>query len=74
MSLEGLPPMHRTNVELDEKLVKKAMKLTRLSTKKELLNFALAELVRQNELKGLLNLEGKVEWTGDLAKMRESRI
>lgn len=66
--------MHRTNVELDEKLVKKAMKLTRLSTKKELLNFALAELVRQNELKGLLNLEGKVEWTGDLAKMRESRI
>ncbi|MBX9879482.1 MAG: type II toxin-antitoxin system VapB family antitoxin [Candidatus Obscuribacterales bacterium] len=66
--------MHRTNIELDEKLVKKAMKLTRLSTKKELVNYALAELVRQNELKGLLDLEGKIQWVGDLAKMRESRV
>jgi len=66
--------MHRTNIELDEKLVKKAMKLTRLSTKKELINYALAELVRQSELKGLLDLEGKVEWTGNLSKTRESRV
>lgn len=66
--------MHRTNIELDENLVKKAMRLTGLTTKKELVNYALAELIRQSELKGLLDLEGKVEWTGNLSKMRESRV
>jgi Arc/MetJ family transcription regulator len=66
--------MHRTNVELDEKMVSKAMKLTGLKTKKQLLNYAVEELVRKKERKGLLKLEGKIKWEGDLAKMRESRV
>jgi len=65
--------MLRTNIELDEKLVKEAMKLTHKKTKKELVNFALSELVRKVKRKKLLDLEGKVEWTGDLGKMRKSR-
>ena len=65
--------MLRTNIELDEKLVKEAMKLTRKKTKKELVNYALQELVRKVKRKKLLDLEGKVEWTGDLGKMRKSR-
>ncbi|MBI4384809.1 MAG: type II toxin-antitoxin system VapB family antitoxin [Nitrospinae bacterium] len=65
--------MLRTNIELDEKLVNEAMKLTRLRTKKELVNHALKELVSKIKRKKFLELEGGVEWTGDLDEMRKSR-
>lgn len=66
--------MLRTNIELDEKLVNEAMRLTRKKTKKELVNYALRELVSKMRRKKLLKLEGKVEWTGDLGEMRKSRV
>lgn len=66
--------MLRTNIELDEKLVKEALKLTNIKTKKELVNFALKELVQKIRRKKLLEIEGKIEWTGNLDKMRKSRI
>lgn len=66
--------MLRTNIELDEKLVKEALKLTGIKTKKELVNFALKELVQKIRRKKLLEIEGKIEWTGNLDKMRKSRI
>jgi Arc/MetJ family transcription regulator len=66
--------MHRTNVELDEKLVSKAMRLTQLSTKKQVINYALGEIVRRAERKKILNLKGKVKWIGNLDEMRESRV
>lgn len=65
--------MLRTNIELDEDLVNEAMKLTHLKTKKELVNYALKELVRKVKRKSLLAFEGKVKWEGDLAEMRKSR-
>ncbi len=65
--------MLRTNIELDEKLVEEAMKLTKKKTKKELVNYALMELVSKLKRKRLLEVEGKVEWVGDLAQMRKSR-
>ena len=65
--------MLRTNIELDENLVAEAMKLTQKKTKKELVNFALAELVSRFKRKKLLEFEGKVAWTGNLAGMRKSR-
>jgi Arc/MetJ family transcription regulator len=66
--------MLRTNIELDEKLVAEALKLTRKKTKKELVNYALEELVRKLKRKKLLDLKGKVEWTGNLDEMRRSRV
>jgi Arc/MetJ family transcription regulator len=66
--------MLRTNIELDEKLVDEAMKLTHKKTKKELVNYALRELVSKMKRKQLLEIEGKVEWTGDLGEMRKSRV
>lgn len=65
--------MLRTNIELDEKLVAEAMKLTHKKTKKELVNYALKELVNKIKRKKILELEGKVEWTGDLDEARKSR-
>jgi Arc/MetJ family transcription regulator len=65
--------MLRTNIELDEKLVREGMKLARKKTKKELVNFALQELVVKLKRKKLLSLEGKVEWSGNLSSMRKKR-
>ncbi len=66
--------MRRTNIELDEKLVSEGMKLTNKKTKKDLVNYALAELVQRRKRKQLLELEGKVEWIGDLDELRKSRV
>jgi Arc/MetJ family transcription regulator len=66
--------MHRTNVELDEKLVKEGMRLFKKKTMKELIHFALSELIRREKAKGILDLEGEVEWEGDLKKMRKARF
>lgn len=66
--------MLRTNIELDERLVAEAMRLTRMKTKKELVNYALKNLVCRMKRKKLLTLEGKVEWIGDLDEMRKGRV
>ena len=66
--------MLRTNIELDEKLVKEAMKLSRKTTKKALVNYALAELVQKLKRRRMLELEGKVAWTGNHQEMRKSRV
>lgn len=52
----------RTNIDLDEQLVEQAFKLTGLRTKKELVNFALAQLVENKSHKDLLDLAGEIEF------------
>jgi Arc/MetJ family transcription regulator len=66
--------MHRTNIELDEKLVREGMKLFKKKSKKELIHFALSELIRREKAKGILSLEGKIKWEGDLREMRKGRL
>lgn len=66
--------MHRTNIELDEKLVEEGMRLFAIKTKKDLVDFALRELIRKEKIKKILDLEGKVQWKGDLRKMRRRRF
>lgn len=65
--------MLRTNIELDEKMVNDALRLTHIKTKKELVDYALRELIRKLKRKKILELEGKVEWTGNLNEMRRRR-
>ncbi|RLA79067.1 MAG: type II toxin-antitoxin system VapB family antitoxin, partial [Deltaproteobacteria bacterium] len=60
----------RTNIVLDDELVKEGLRLTKVKTKKELVNLALRELVQRRKRKKLLEMEGKVEWEGDLEEMR----
>jgi len=45
----------RTNIVLDAKLVEKGMKYTGIRTKKDLVDFALRELVRRKERKRILD-------------------
>jgi Arc/MetJ family transcription regulator len=60
----------RTNVELDDVLVKRAMDLTKIYTKKALINKALEELVKSNIRKGILKYKNTGIWEGDLNEMR----
>jgi Arc/MetJ family transcription regulator len=66
--------MPRTNIELDDKVLKEAFKLTDIKTKKDLVNYALEELVKRLRRKKILKLEGKVKWEGNLDEMRMSRV
>lgn len=55
----------RTNIVLDETLVKEATALTGASSKRELVDLALRELIRSRRKKNLFDLAGKVQLTDD---------
>ena len=63
--------MGHTNIDLDEMLVAEAMRLTGVSTKKEVIHLGLRELVRLARLRGVREHRGKFHWQGDLQKLRE---
>jgi Arc/MetJ family transcription regulator len=66
--------MSKTNIDLNDRILKEAGKLTHMKTKKEIVNYAMEELVKRLRRKKILELEGKVKWEGDLDEMRRSRI
>ncbi len=66
--------MSRTNIELNDKLVKAGLKITHLKTKKELINYALEELIIRKRRKGILKMMGSKCWKGNLDKMRRKRV
>jgi Arc/MetJ family transcription regulator len=65
--------MARTNIEIDDELVRKARKLTRLKTKRAIVDEALQLLVRSETRKGILRYYGTGIWKGDLKTMRRNR-
>jgi Arc/MetJ family transcription regulator len=60
----------RTNIEIDDKLMKDTLKITGLKTKREAVELALKELIRLRRQADLKKLRGKFHWEGDLEKMR----
>jgi Arc/MetJ family transcription regulator len=67
------PDSVRTNILLDRKLVEAGLKATGLNTRRELVDFALRELLRHKQQRKLLSLKGAVVWSGDLEEMRSGR-
>ena len=65
----------RTNIVLDDNLVKEAIKLSGAKTKKELIHLALKEFVENKRRLNLLDLEGKIEFVEgyNYKQMREGR-
>lgn len=64
----------RTNIVIDEALVRKVMDLYDLRTKREAIDFALREAARVEERrKKTLALEG-IGWDGDLDEIKRSRV
>jgi len=63
----------RTNIEIDDKLMAQAMKLTGLPTKRAVVEEGLKLLVRvRKQTKALKALRG-LGWDGDLDEMRQGR-
>ena len=63
----------RTNIILDDDLVREAFKCSAVKTKKELIHMALKEFVENRRRLNLLDLEGKIEFAEgyNYKKMRE---
>ncbi|MGH7335613.1 MAG: type II toxin-antitoxin system VapB family antitoxin [Candidatus Rokuibacteriota bacterium] len=55
----------RTNIVLDENLVREAFRYSRAKTKKDLVHEALQELIRVRSRKSLLDLRGKIRFADD---------
>lgn len=64
----------RTNIVLDDQLVNEVRQLTVLKTKKDIVDLALSELVKQLRRKKLLAIRRPGLWKGDLAQSRRRRI
>jgi Arc/MetJ family transcription regulator len=65
--------MGRTNIEIDDALVRKARKLTRLKTKRQIVGKALELLVRSESRKQILRYYGSGIWKGDRKAVRRNR-
>ncbi|MFN3548023.1 MAG: type II toxin-antitoxin system VapB family antitoxin [Mesorhizobium sp.] len=64
----------RTNIDIDDDLMAEAMKLAGKKTKKETVEEALRDLIRRRRgIGALLDLQGKIEWEGDLDAMRRDK-
>ena len=64
----------RTNIVIDDEVLRRAMKLTGMKTKRAVVDAGLRLLVEIKSQAGIRKLRGKVEWRGNLDEMRRSRI
>jgi Arc/MetJ family transcription regulator len=66
--------MARTNIELDDALVKEAFRLTGARTKREVVDIALRRLVDKGGLyRAVRRLRGKASWQGNVDAWRTGR-
>lgn len=61
----------RTTLNIDDEALRAAMKTAPGETKTALINEALRAFARRRRLRGMLQLEGKVRWEGDLDVLRK---
>jgi Arc/MetJ family transcription regulator len=64
----------RTNIDIDDKLMGRAMRASRKPTKRAVVEEALQLLVQTRGQAGIRRLRGKVQWEGDLQAMRADRV
>lgn len=63
----------RTNIEIDDELMREALRLTGLKTKKEAVALGLRTLLRLRQQEELRRFRGKLPWEGDLNAMRTDK-
>jgi Arc/MetJ family transcription regulator len=61
----------RTTLNLDPAALEDAMEVAPHRTKTAVINEALREYARRRRLRGLLDLEGTMNWQGDLDELRQ---
>lgn len=60
----------RTNIDIEETLIRQAMRSSGATTKKAAVEEGLRLLIRSNAQAGIRKLRGKIHWEGDLSKSR----
>ncbi|MFZ0131048.1 MAG: type II toxin-antitoxin system VapB family antitoxin [Desulfobacterales bacterium] len=63
----------RTNIVIDNDLIAEAIELSRLKTKKAVVESGLRLLIQIKKQERIEKLRGKLVWDGDLDKMRLDR-
>jgi Arc/MetJ family transcription regulator len=60
----------RTNIVIDDKLMKETLRLTGLRTKREAVELGLRTIVRLRKQEEIRRFRGKLKWQGDLDATR----
>jgi Arc/MetJ family transcription regulator len=60
----------RTNIVIDDKLMRDTLRVTGLKTKREVVELGLRTLVDLGKQAEIRKLRGKLDWQGDLEAMR----
>jgi Arc/MetJ family transcription regulator len=63
----------RTNIVIDNKLMRETLRATGLKTKREAVEQGLRTLLRLSKQAEIRRLRGKLSWHGDLNAMRTDR-
>jgi Arc/MetJ family transcription regulator len=63
----------RTNIVIDDKLMKAALKATGAKTKREVVELALETLLQLRNQEEIRKYRGKLHWEGDLNDMRTDK-
>ena len=63
----------RTNIEIDDRLMKEAMRSSGRRTKRATVEAGLRLLVQVRQQVGIRRLRGKIQWEGDLNESRLGR-
>jgi Arc/MetJ family transcription regulator len=63
----------RTNIVIDDKLMKETLRLTGLKTKREAVELGLRTIVRLRKQDEIRRFRGKLDWQGDLDAMRTDK-
>ncbi len=63
----------RTNIEIEDKLMKDTLRATGLKTKREAVELGLRTVLRLRQQEGIRRLRGKLDWHGDLDAMRTDK-
>lgn len=63
----------RTNIVIDDKLMKDTLRATGLKTKREAVELGLRTLLRLRKQQEIRRFRGKLNWQGDLDALRTAR-
>ena len=63
----------RTNIVIDDKLMKDTLRVTGLTTKREVVELGLRTLLRLGQQQEIRQFRGKLDWQGDLDAMRTDK-
>ena len=63
----------RTNIVIDDKLMRETLRLTGLRTKREAVELGLRTVVRLRKQAEIRQFRGKLQWQGDLDALRTDR-